>query len=151
MLLTEPHALPTATRDALTQLAPERIVVLGGHAAVGSAVTERLDGMASQVDRIGGSDRYDTAMAVAADAFDAAETVLIATGAAAPHALAGAAASGRTAGPVLLTRPDGPHDALGSEISRLGATEVVVLGGEGAIRWTTASAMLWPWPAEAGA
>lgn len=66
ILLTEPTALPPATRDKLAMLRPQRLYVVGGTAAVSDAVAAAArDAGGSQLVRLAGIDRSGTAMAVA--------------------------------------------------------------------------------------
>ncbi len=85
------------------------------------------------LDRLAGPDRYATAAAVASDTFAAADTVVIARGDEYADALAGAPLARELDAPILLVRPTSLPDVTAAEISRLGATSVVVLGGAGAI------------------
>ncbi|MCU1374178.1 MAG: N-acetylmuramoyl-L-alanine amidase [Actinomycetia bacterium] len=67
ILLTDPNTLSPATRDALAALRPDRLYVIGGTAAVSSAVATaaRDAGGSSSVNRLAGVDRVGTAIAVA--------------------------------------------------------------------------------------
>jgi len=83
--------------------------------------------------RVSGVDRYWTAAAVSRETFaPSAGTVYVATGANFPDALAGAAASGG-AGPILLVTKDSIPAATLTELKRLTAKRIVVLGGPGVI------------------
>ncbi|PKZ41856.1 hypothetical protein CYJ76_05215 [Kytococcus schroeteri] len=96
------------------------------------------------VDRWAGKDRYATAAEVARQ-FDAADTVYLASGTGFADALSGAPAAANGVAPrslpaqdgqdapVLLTRTDRiPADTL-KAIEDLGASKVVILGGEAAV------------------
>jgi putative cell wall-binding protein len=86
-----------------------------------------------EMSRAAGLDRYATAVAVSQANFAAATHVVLATGEDFPDALAAAGLAGAYDAPVLLTRTAAlPADVLG-EIARLGATEVLVVGGTGAV------------------
>lgn len=68
VLLSTPDALPLATADALVRLGPERVVLVGGTAALGSGVEEQLAdvvGSAVTVERVAGDDRFATSVALA--------------------------------------------------------------------------------------
>ncbi len=83
---------------------------------------------------VAGDDRVETAIAASALAFPGgSEYVLIATARDFPDALGGSALAGLLDAPILLTEPDALSAATASEIARLGATRIVVLGGEGAV------------------
>jgi subtilisin family serine protease len=70
ILLTDPNTLSPATRDALAQLQPERLYVVGGTVAVSSAVAvaARDAGGSTTATRLAGVDRTGTAVAVAQQA-----------------------------------------------------------------------------------
>ena len=106
VLLTSPGALPAATADELRRLRPASITILGGANAVSAAVEAALRPLSSgAVTRVSGVDRYATSAAVSKDAFSAAKTVYLATGAGFPDALAGIPAAGRDQAPLLLVEP----------------------------------------------
>jgi putative cell wall-binding protein len=127
--------VPDSVATELRRLAPERIVILGSRAVVSAAVETALAAFTTgPVARIAGVDRYDTSLAISRATYDAASTVYLATGANFPDALAGAPLRG----PLLLTPGDYLLPAVRTEIVRLGATKVIVLGSSGAIRESTA-------------
>lgn len=117
VLLTETGALPAATIAALETIKkvcgaandPVSGVVLGGESAVSSAVFEALFAYGS-VTRIAGDNRYETSLAVAADACGASVAVpapgcadvIIATGLSPADALAAAALATANGTPIIL-------------------------------------------------
>jgi serine protease len=64
ILLVSQNGLPGATAAELGRLHPSQILVMGGPGAVSDAVVNQLAGFASSVQRISGSDRYATAVAL---------------------------------------------------------------------------------------
>lgn len=87
-------------------------------------------------ERIAGKDRIATAIALSEDAFESADAVVIAPSDVFAEALVGAPLAAAMSGPVLLTW-SGANDDRGvldarvaKEITRLGATYVIVLGSE---------------------
>lgn len=84
---------------------------------------------------IEGANRYATAVAASASAFetDTVNTVVIASGDNWPDALGAAALAGAVDGPVLLSQPRVLPTEVRREIARLGASQVIVAGGESAI------------------
>jgi len=84
--------------------------------------------------RVAGGDRYETAADLSAVAFpDAAGTVFIATGRNFPDALAGATVAARFDAPILLVDTNDVPPAIADELTRLGPTTIVILGGTTAI------------------
>jgi SpoIID/LytB domain protein len=138
VLLTARDSLPDATTKALTALSPQRIVVLGKAGAVSDAVLTGLKPYATsgQVTRIGGNDRYETAVAAAAGIAKGVATVYVASGADFPDALAAAAVAASRGEPVLLTKPGDLPDVTAAAISELAPGSIVILGGTGAVSTT---------------
>lgn len=136
VLLAESGSLPAATGAELERLAPETVTVLGGTAAVSDDVLDEVQSRTgAETVRIAGADRFATAIAASQFLTDGAEadTVYVATGVGWADALAGAAAAGADAAPVLLTTPGQLPPAVGEELRRLAPDDVVVLGGPAAI------------------
>ena len=135
VLLTRPDRLPTATAEALTSLAPARVVVLGGDVAVEPAVTEQISALlpTAEVARLGGRNRYATSALVATDAFESARSAVVASGDAPVDAMVGTQLAARHDGPVLLARStcrppevDAAYQALGITLSRLAGGSAVI-------------------------
>lgn len=126
--------LPTATREAIELLQPERVIALGGTGAVSDGVlAEAAGGRPSS--RLAGSDRYGTAIAIARHQFGSgANHVYIARGDGSNYVDA-VAAGVLTRGPVVLTR--GPCEFLpGALVNYLGETQperITALGGTAAL------------------
>ena len=85
------------------------------------------------ITRIAGSDRYTTAVEASKANFASAATVVLATGANFADALAASGLAGSYDAPLLLTRTGSLPSVTQGEIERLGATEVILVGGTGAI------------------
>ncbi|WP_270180340.1 cell wall-binding repeat-containing protein [Alkalihalobacillus sp. CinArs1] len=83
--------------------------------------------------RLSGEDRYDTAIEVSKAGWVSADTVVLARGDAFPDALAGAPLAYELDAPILLTGKDSLNKKVKEEIKRLGAKDVVILGGTGAV------------------
>jgi glucose/arabinose dehydrogenase/putative cell wall-binding protein len=142
ILLVRPDALPGATKTELGRLKPQRIVVLGGTAAVNATVATQLDVYtAGQVQRRAGADRYETAVAVSRASFGSADRVFIATGANFPDGLAGGPAGALTRAPLLLVRPDSLPTSVRGELLRLDPSRVTILGGPNAVNESVRAAI----------
>jgi len=137
VLLTDPNALPDIVAAEITRLSPSRIVVVGGTAAVSASVFDALHAIQANTVRLSGSDRYDTGVEISKDAFAGGSTrVYVATGLNFPDALAGAAAAGWCGAPVLLVPGTSVPASVSAEIIRLGASQIIVLGGAGVVSLT---------------
>ena len=135
LLLVAPGAVPAPTKDELSRLKPQTIVVLGGPTAVPEATLNELRSYASNgVTRLAGSDRYATAVAVSASSFDARPPIaLLATGQSFPDALGGAPVGGTESGPLLLVAGTSVPESVWRELERLRPKRVLILGGPSAI------------------
>ena len=92
-----------------------------------------LDGGSGRTIRLEGPTRIETAAAISADTYLAADDVVIATAYTYADALAGAPLAGLLRAPILLTTVEQVPAATMAEIARLGARRAVVLGGEAAV------------------
>ncbi len=134
LLLTATTRLPTVTGTALFNLKPQRIVILGGTAAVSSTVAKMLDDYTTgPVERWSGADRYATTASVAAHAFPTAGTAFVASGLGFPDALAGGPPGGAWLGPLLTTTPSSLPTSSRQQLLRLKPVRVFVLGGTSVI------------------
>jgi putative cell wall-binding protein/glucose/arabinose dehydrogenase len=135
VLLSDTASLPSATRTALTTLAPRKIVVVGGPAVVSDGVVTALSAIAP-VQRVWGADRYATAAALSAGVPSAGH-VYVATGLNYPDALAAAAAAGHAGVPLLLTQTNGVPGSTAAELARLHPGRVIAIGGNSVIAAAT--------------
>jgi len=131
LLLTETDTLPGAVAAEIARLKPARIVVVGGEAVVSRGVMDALIPLAATVDRLAGTDRFDTARKVIVDAFPkGAAKVYVATGWDYPDALTAAAAAGAQGLPVVLVdgKAGTAGDATQNLLTQLGASKVTIAG-----------------------
>ena len=90
--------------------------------------------VATIADRIAGDDRYATAALVSEQAFPLGATrVFLASGADYPDALSAAPIAAASQSPLLLTAPTTLPSVVTAELTRLRATEVVIVGGTGVV------------------
>jgi putative cell wall-binding protein len=124
VLLTNGSTLPSETSAYLSAHAT-KVYAIGGPAAA-------ADGAATA---LVGSDRYATSVAVAEQFFSGPTTVGIASGAAFPDALAGAALLAHPGAPLVLVAPTELPAVVGSYLASLKgtATAADVFGGASAI------------------
>ncbi len=86
------------------------------------------------VSRLAGADRFETSAKVSAASFAPGVPVAyVATGYNFPDALSASAAAAKLGGPVLLTAPDFLPGTVRTELARLKAGKIVVLGRTGAV------------------
>lgn len=146
ILLVE-DSTPGATADALNELDIEQVLILGGTAAVSSAVETQLEAITGNPAlRLAGTNRYATAVDIAEFALDTLEfpgdEMLLANGVVFADALAGGPLGGVLPAPLLLT----PVQPLASQSEAFfeehGDTieTITTLGGPAAVAASTAAA-----------
>jgi putative cell wall-binding protein len=142
ILLTERTTVPTETVSALSTLKAKTVTLLGGVAAIDTAVENDLRGRGYTVDRVQGLDRYGTALAVARKAQPLAgvgtttggkKTAFLATGQNFADALAAGPVAWAKKLPVFLTTPSSLSTDASTGLKELGIERVVILGGTGAV------------------
>jgi len=141
VLLTERDSIPEIVRQELDRLEPATIVILGGEAAISAELEEKAGRDWGAVTRLGGANRYETAVLVSEWAFNRGTPVVyVASGADFPAALSGGVAGALADGPVLLTNPDSLSPATADHLADLGPERIVILGGSEAISDAVATA-----------
>jgi len=142
LLLTEPEVVGAELLAELDRLGVSHVYVLGSEKAVSADVVDALIDVlgADGVTRIGGENRYETAGAVAEETaalltdrglFDG--QVLIATGEAFPDAIAAGPLAARLHRPIILTKTEALSPEASETLVAIGATDVHILGGLGAV------------------
>jgi putative cell wall-binding protein len=144
LLMVSRDEVPTVVADELRRLRPERVVLVGGSAAVSSSVEARLAGITGVTpERRAGADRYATSLAVNEPVFgggDAPAELFLATGRGFADALAAGPAAAHLGGPVLLVDGTGPLTAAQTDFVR-GTPKIDVVGGPAAVSDATIEAM----------
>lgn len=154
LLTVAPDSIPAEVLTELRRLAPERIIVVGGPSMVSDRVIRELNAslgsLVEPVRRITGSNRYQTSLAIAKDAFvvqpgERIDTVFIATGNNYPDALAAGPAAASLGAPVLLV--NGAASTVGSDlidflISRR-VLNVYILGGSNSVSESIMNQLSW--------
>jgi putative cell wall-binding protein len=142
VLLVTKDSIPSETDVELRRLLPQRIVILGGPAAVSAAVESSLQTytLPGEVERLAGADRYATSVEVSKATFpDPVSSVYLATGRNFPDALAGGPVAANGPGPLLLVPGFCMPGSVRDEIARLAPDRLVLLGGSGAVSGTLAA------------
>ncbi|MFL0198810.1 cell wall-binding repeat-containing protein [Clostridium sp. WILCCON 0269] len=84
-------------------------------------------------ERLYGSDRYETSVAISTAGWVHSNTVIIASGLNYPDALSASALAKVKDAPILLTDTDALEPSIIAEIKRLNATQAIIIGGTGII------------------
>jgi uncharacterized protein YjdB/putative cell wall-binding protein len=131
ILLTNSVSLSTETAQEIDRLKPTKVIILGFTGAVSSGIELQLQAKYT-VERLGGSDRFATAVKIA-EALGSKGKAVIAYGFNFPDALAISPWAANNNIPILLTDTDTLPSATVSAIQELGVTQTIVVGGTGVI------------------
>jgi putative cell wall-binding protein len=82
---------------------------------------------------LSGKSRYDTAIKIANEGWQTADTIILANGFATPDALTGSVLAKKWDAPLLLTHKDKLPEIVREEIKRLNPKKIYILGGHGVI------------------
>lgn len=123
-----------ATSDYVTSTGCKSSVILGGTAAVSAEGEKSVKALGLTADRISGSDRYATALAISKTfaPIYTGKSIAVATGTNFPDALAGGAFAAQQGIPVLLVS-DKTYSNAAAYIKSLSATKLFVFGGTSAV------------------
>ncbi len=135
ILLTTKDTLPRPIMQVISELTPQKAVILGGVGVISHEVEIQLKTLGiSEVERLGGKNRYGTAKLIfeKLKALNGSpKTAVIAYGRDFPDALSVASAAAQNGYPILLTEKAViPTETLSSLSS---IQETIVVGGEGVI------------------
>jgi putative cell wall-binding protein len=140
LLLSARDRLPRPTREALAALSVERVVIIGGTAAISQNVADELADAGYATDRVDGANRFQTASSVArrygrqqVGTVDGQRVAILATGAHFADALAAGPIAASARVPLLLTPRDRPADSVTTALGRLDIDKILLLGGSQAI------------------
>ncbi|HUG83253.1 MAG TPA: cell wall-binding repeat-containing protein, partial [Euzebya sp.] len=143
LLVPRSGPVPQRVRDELARLGPDRVILLGGEAALEPQVADELAGLGYAVERRAGASRFETATAIARSDAGTADTAILArafptAGATDPtQAFADALAAGGMAAemgwPVLLTQTEVLTGSTRTYLQESGIREVKLMGGTAAI------------------
>lgn len=130
ILLTNPTSLPTVTLSKIQSLHPTKIVIIGGPGSVSQNVENQLRGITPNVDRIGGSDRFEVAKYVA-DRMGPSNSAIVTNGLVFSDALAIAPYAAQNQIPILLTYNDKLPDSTKTALQ--GKSSTLIIGGTGSV------------------
>ncbi len=137
ILLTATDSLQPETQAEIQRRKPTRAIILGGTGAVSESVASRLKSLGvSQVDRIGGADRYAVSAGTAEQtvAGGTADTAIVASGQNFPDALSASSIAAEKGWPILLVTTDSIPTPIQAFLSA--HTEIknlFIVGGAGVV------------------
>lgn len=109
------------------------LAIFGSLAGSVIALNHGVEASESSVSRIQGETRFETATEISRTSYGTAETVFITNAREFADALAGVPLAYQQQAPILPVQGNAVHQSVQDEISRLGATEAVILGGPAAV------------------
>ncbi|MCE5203932.1 MAG: cell wall-binding repeat-containing protein [Coriobacteriales bacterium] len=128
LLLTSSTSVPESAIAEIKRLGATKVYILGSEGAISAKVFDQLKTAAGSAERLGGTNRYDTAQLVARKTIELLGasydgSAFLATGSDFPDALGAAPVSYAKGMPVVLAAPDGSYTLPA------GVTKVYILGG----------------------
>lgn len=130
LLLTRSDRLLEAVAEELVRLAPDRVVVVGSSAAISTSVEAAVQRRTrARVDRLGGRDRYATAVAVGDLLTTPQHEVFVVSGENFPDATAAAAAAAHRGASMVLTRRGRLPGSSWEALARRNPATVTLVGG----------------------
>lgn len=138
LLLTDTANLPSATINEIARLNPSNIVIVGGTSSVSASVEESLKKLlpsGSSVRRLQGTDRYETSLVVAKDAWGTTSSVFVASGRNFPDALSAGAAAGKLLVPIILVNGTATSvsASVKSYLNSAGVKKIYIAGGSSSV------------------
>jgi putative cell wall-binding protein len=131
ILLVRPDGVPEATKTELRRLRPGSVVVVGSPSEAPKSLLDTVRAVVpgATVARIGTGSRFTTAAELSRAAFSPdVDTVFVTAGRAFPDGLIASQAAVTAGAPLLLIGPRGLAPEVRSELGRLAAKNIVVVG-----------------------
>ena len=132
IVLTDGSALSVQASARLTGLAPSRIIVVGGRAAVSDGVVAALRGICPDVERVAGETRVDTSLDLYRKGSGWGSTAILATSGNFADALSVSSYAYAAKAPVFLVDP-GTGLTQAQKAALRTFKQVLVVGGENAV------------------
>ena len=130
ILLVGPKKVPAVVKKTLNGFGTKDVYIAGGHMAVSRNLEKELP---SLVERIGGSDRYETSAMIAGNFFGKSKKAFMASGQVFADALVIGPVAARINAPVLLTSKEKLPKAMKSHIDKAHYKDIVLIGLKNAI------------------
>jgi mannan endo-1,4-beta-mannosidase len=131
LLLTTPKSLDNSVKVELQRLKVKKVYIIGGTGAVSTEVEEALKVMGISIERIGGSDRYETSLKIA-NRLTNKSHVFLCSGTSFGDALSVSSYAAVSGNPILLTYKDQLPAGINKFI-RDNKSKVYIIGGTGVI------------------
>ena len=133
LLLSRYDEVPASTLAQVERLTPDYIYVAGLTGALSAGVEQTLSAHGQTI-RVGGQDRYATAVEISKAIYpNGSSQAFVATGTKFPDALAASPAAGLVEGPLLLASTSWIPAWVTGELDRIDPDTTYIVGGEGVL------------------
>lgn len=139
ILLTDTKAIPQVTLNEIKRLNTTYVFICGGTGAVSQEIENQLNSMGIKTERLKGTDRYGTSVAIANKLGTSSGELMVANGYDWSDALSASSIAAKIGTPIILTDKDVLPDSLNSFISNTSFTKTYILGDTDLISNTIAS------------
>jgi putative cell wall-binding protein len=130
ILLTQANILTKETKDEITRLNPQKVIIVGGPASVSDSVLQEIKKIVPAVERIGGKDRFEVALNISKRLNNKQKAVVV-NGLKFPDALTIAPYAAKNGIPILLSVQNSIPES--TTLALKGRTSTLVVGGEGSV------------------
>ncbi|WP_335870588.1 cell wall-binding repeat-containing protein [Bacillus sp. 2205SS5-2] len=131
ILLTQQDHLNNEVKAEIKRLGANKVIILGGKSAISNYVEYQLKSLDVKVDRISGSDRFETAANIAAKLGGNPEKAILANAYQFADALSVASYAAQNGYPIVLSAQDELTNASSKALKNI--DEMIVVGGKNAI------------------
>ncbi|MGA9286915.1 MAG: cell wall-binding repeat-containing protein, partial [Anaerobacillus sp.] len=131
ILLTEKYKVDSSVKKEIERLGAKKAIILGGPEAISTYVEYSLKSLGLKVERVGGEDRYETAVNIAAKLGGSPDKAILANARNFPDALSVASYAAQNGYPIVLTDDD-QLPAVSKKILKA-TEEQIVVGGKDVI------------------
>lgn len=146
ILFTGDDGLNADTKAALRTWGIKEALIAGGKGVVPVAVEDEIKAMGIQTKRLAGSDRYETAIAIANYfGMTGFSEIMLATGGNFPDALSGAALAAQRGMPIILVPPKSMEDEVVAYAAQSRLAYIYVVGGTGVVSDATLESITLPY------
>lgn len=139
ILLTDTKTIPQSTLDEINKLHTTHIFICGGTGVVSQNIENQLNTMGITTERLAGSDRYGTSVAIAEKFGAVSGELMVANGYDWSDALSASSIAAKMGIPILLTDKDVFPNSINSFIDQRNFSKTYILGDTDLISNTVAN------------
>lgn len=129
LLLTTSNNVPQTVLDKIKTLKPSTVYVLGGKVAISDDVIKQIQTTGTEVKRISGDTRYQTAVKIAEQITSSTELIITSGSSESPDALSIASYAAKNQIPILVTPSNGLPNDVKNYIRDHQISKAYVIGG----------------------